>query len=89
LGIANLSIIPSTVESEDSVTDLPPIIIPPFELELLTMLASGLHFGNYKLPRSRKPIAYARFVLNFNGVSVVMEVVEARKKYSPVDNIKV
>jgi len=38
----------------------------------LAMIGSGLHFRNYKLPQTRKPVASTPFVLNSYGLSVVM-----------------
>jgi len=36
------------------------------------MIASGLQLRNPRIPQTRKPIASTPFVLNFDGVSVVM-----------------
>ena len=53
------------------------------------MIASGLQLTNSRIPQLRKPVAFTRFVLNSDGVSAVMEVVEEHRKYGPVDNIRI
>jgi len=52
------------------------------------MIASGLHFRNYKLPQSRNPIASTPFVLRFHRGIGGYDEAEAHMRYGLVDNIK-
>ncbi len=53
------------------------------------MIASGLHFRNYRIPQTRKPLASMPFVLKLHrGIGGYNEV-EAHRKYGPVDNTKI
>ncbi len=62
------------MRDQDTLT-CPKTIVPPFELELLAMIASGLQLRNARIPQTRKPVASTPFVLNFNGVSVIVDLV--------------